>query len=496
MCPRSEDWHMAITLEEATTGATRARAIPRLSGVVLSGVVRLIEAVLIVAVGLLVFLFYLGPEAADQLPAYSLVIVGAAQIHVAAFGAAHLYDVPALRRPTLLRAGRVLLFWTCVFAALLVLAFMTKMGAEFSRVWFTTWYAAGFVTLMAFRVVLSRLVDRWTKSGKLERRVVIVGGDERAEKLIDALEASPDTDIRICAIFDDRSDRTPARVRGYPYLGSLTALLEFGRQCRVDMLIVTLPITAESRILNMVKQLFVLPVDIRLSAHSSNLRFAPHSYSFLGNVPMFDVTNRPVKDWGYVLKLVEDRLLASLFLLLALPIFLVVAIAIKLTSSGPVFFKQKRFGFNNELIEVYKFRTLRQDMTDQNAERLVTANDPRVTKVGRFLRRSSIDELPQLITVLKGGMSIVGPRPHATAAKAAKRLYQDVVESYFARHRVKPGITGWAQIHGWRGETDTEEKILRRTEHDLYYIDNWSIWLDLYIIIKTPWSLFKGENAY
>ena len=135
-------------------------------------------------------------------------------------------------------------------------------------------------------------------------------------------------------------------------------------------------------------------------------------------------------------------------------------------------------------------------MTDQNAERLVSAGDPRVTRVGRFLRRTSIDEVPQLITVLLGGMSIVGPRPHATAAKASGRLYQEVVDGYYARHRVKPGITGWAQVNGWRGETDTEEKILRRTEHDLYYIDHWSIWLDLYIILRTPWALLKGENAY
>jgi exopolysaccharide biosynthesis polyprenyl glycosylphosphotransferase len=196
------------------------------------------------------------------------------------------------------------------------------------------------------------------------------------------------------------------------------------------------------------------------------------------------------------MKWLFDRVIGGLALLCLSPVMLLVAIAIKLESRGPVFFKQKRYGFNNELIEVYKFRSLRTDLQDKNAERLVTANDPRVTRVGRFLRRSSIDELPQLITVLKGGMSMVGPRPHATAAKAASRLYQDVVDGYFARHRVNPGISGWAQINGWRGETDTEDKILRRTEHDLYYIDNWSIWLDLYIIIKTPLALLKGENAY
>jgi lipopolysaccharide/colanic/teichoic acid biosynthesis glycosyltransferase len=135
-------------------------------------------------------------------------------------------------------------------------------------------------------------------------------------------------------------------------------------------------------------------------------------------------------------------------------------------------------------------------MTDANAEKLVAPGDPRVTWVGRFLRRSSLDELPQLLTVVKGGMSVVGPRPHATAAKAGNRLYQEVADGYYARHRVKPGITGWAQINGWRGDTDTEEKLLRRTEHDLYYIENWSLWFDLSIILRTPWALIRGVNAH
>jgi Undecaprenyl-phosphate glucose phosphotransferase len=476
------------------TAGPAEKATP-ISSVVLSGAVRLVEGVLVVLAGLLVFFIDLGIEAGARLPTYSLVIVGAAQIHVGAFGGAYLYDIASLRRPWR-RMARIFLIWSAVFVALVVLAFLTNTVSDFSRLWLLGWYSGGLAAILAFRLVLAQMIEGWTRSGRLQRRVVIVGGDDRAEKLIDALEASEETDLRICGVFDDRTDRVPPRVRGYPNLGSVKALIDFARNTRVDMLIVTLPITAEKRILEMVKQLFVLPVDIRLSAHTNSLRFAPRAYSYVGNVPMLEVTNKPVADWGHVLKVAEDRILAALFLLLAAPIFLAAAIAIKLDSKGSVFFKQKRFGFNNELIEVYKFRTLYANRTDQNAERLVTADDPRVTRVGRFLRRTSLDELPQLITVLKGGMSIVGPRPHATQAKAGQRLYQDVVDGYFARHRVKPGITGWAQINGWRGETDTEEKILRRTEHDLYYIENWSLWFDIYIIAKTPWALFKGENAY
>jgi lipopolysaccharide/colanic/teichoic acid biosynthesis glycosyltransferase len=173
------------------------------------------------------------------------------------------------------------------------------------------------------------------------------------------------------------------------------------------------------------------------------------------------------------------------------------AIAIKLDSKGPVFFKQKRHGFNNELIEVFKFRSMRTDMLDPNASKLVTKDDPRVTRVGRFIRKTSIDELPQFFNVLRGELSVVGPRPHALQAKADNILYYEAVEGYFARHKVKPGITGWAQIHGWRGETDTVEKIMQRVQHDLYYIEHWSILLDAYIVMMTPFTLFsKSENAY
>jgi lipopolysaccharide/colanic/teichoic acid biosynthesis glycosyltransferase len=175
----------------------------------------------------------------------------------------------------------------------------------------------------------------------------------------------------------------------------------------------------------------------------------------------------------------------------------IVAIAIRLDSRGPVLFKQKRYGFNNELIEVFKFRSMYVEATDATAAKLVTKGDPRVTRVGRFIRKTSLDELPQLFNVvLKGNLSLVGPRPHAVHAKAVDRLYDEAVDGYFARHRVKPGITGWAQINGWRGETDNDEKIQRRVEHDLYYIENWSVLFDLYILAMTPFSLLKTENAY
>jgi len=257
-----------------------------------------------------------------------------------------------------------------------------------------------------------------------------------------------------------------------------------------------LPLTAETRLLQILKQLWVLPVDIRLSAYSQKLRYRPRAYSWIGNVPFLDAFDKPLAGWSAVLKSIEDKVFASLAVVVFSPLMALVALAIKLDSPGPVLFRQKRYGFNNELIEVYKFRSMFVDQCDPDARTLVSKNDRRVTRVGRFIRRTSLDELPQLFNVLEGSLSLVGPRPHATHAKARERLYDEVVEGYFARHRVKPGITGWAQINGWRGETDTAEKIHRRVEHDLYYIENWSLFFDLYILAKTPLALIDPETAY
>jgi len=393
---------------------------------------------------------------------------------------------------------RVAIGWTLVFLVSLACIFFLKLDVVFSRVWLSSWYLFGLASLLIERAALSLYTNHLAKTGRLERRTVIVGGGPAANQLLEQLAHQPNSDLRICGVFDDRTDeRSPNMVAGFPKLGTVDDLLEFARRVRIDLVIFTLPITAEARLLQMLRKLWVLPVDIRLAAHMNKLRFQPRAYSYIGSVPLLDVFDKPIADWDIVLKYLFDKIAGTLCLLFVAPVMVLVALAVKIDSKGSIFFKQKRYGFNNELIEIYKFRSMYSDQLDYNAAKLVTRDDPRVTRVGRFIRKTSLDELPQLFNVVfKGNLSLVGPRPHAIHGMAAEHLYDEVVDGYFARHRVKPGITGWAQIHGWRGSTDTPEKIQKRVECDLYYIENWSILLDVYILLATPIALLKLENAY
>ncbi|HYH20265.1 MAG TPA: exopolysaccharide biosynthesis polyprenyl glycosylphosphotransferase [Azospirillum sp.] len=247
-------------------------------------------------------------------------------------------------------------------------------------------------------------------------------------------------------------------------------------------------------VLHLVRRLEVHPVQIALVTHEPALvtrvwREAPPLMRII-------IVPRPMGRADAMMKRTLDVVVASLCLALLSPVMLAVAALIKLDTPGPVFFRQDRVGYRNRIFRIYKFRTMHDGAADPLADRLTERNDPRVTRFGAFLRRSSIDELPQLINVLLGDMSLVGPRPHPLNAKAGQALYAEVVDRYATRHRVTPGITGWAQVHGWRGNTDDEEKLIRRWEHDMFYIENWSIWLDIQILLVTPVVLLTGKNAY
>ncbi len=406
------------------------------------------------------------------------------------------YKLTALR-DYLSTLPRILICWILTIAIVAAGSFFLEVETGGKRGWLVAMFLFGAAFFIIERAILTSLIRRWTRAGRLERRAVIVGGGEYAAQLLEAFGDPTKTDVRVYGIFDDRGrDRSPDEVAGVPKLGTVAELVEFARLAHIDLLIVALPLSAENRVLQLLKKLWVLPVDIRISALNSKLRFTPRSYSYIGPVPLLDLFDRPIAGWDSIMKRVFDVVIASIALILLSPIFLATAIAIRLDSPGPIFFRQKRYGFNNEVIDVFKFRSMYHHLSDPSAKVVVTKGDPRVTRVGRFIRKSSIDELPQLVNVLRGELSLVGPRPHAVNAHTENQLWDDVVDGYFARHKVKPGVTGWAQINGWRGEVDTPEKIHRRVEYDLDYIERWSPLFDLYILVMTPFCLINSENAY
>jgi Undecaprenyl-phosphate glucose phosphotransferase len=484
-------------LTPAALAITNQKVRGAYSPIVIAGVVRLIDFALLSLVGVALYLWYVTPLAGFRWE-YVAAIIGMTIAAVICFQAADLYQVQVFRGP-LRQMTRMISSWTFVFLLFVGVSFSVKLGSEVSRLWLSSFFIAGLVVLIAERLLLRALVRGWARQGRLDRRTIIVGADQNGEQLVDALKIQPDSDIHVLGVFDDRNDdRALETCAGSPKLGKVDDIVEFARRTRVDLVLFALPISAETRILDMLKKLWVLPVDIRLSAHTNKLRFRPRSYSYLGEVPTLDVFEAPITDWDLVMKWLFDHIVGSLALLLTLPVMGLVALAIKLDSPGPVLFRQKRFGFNNERIDVFKFRSLYHEHADPLASRVVTKNDRRVTRVGRFIRKASLDELPQLFNVVfRSNLSLVGPRPHAVQGKLQNRLFDHAVDGYFARHRVKPGITGWAQVNGWRGEVDTDEKIQKRVEFDLYYIENWSVLFDLYILLKTPFSLLtKSDNAY
>jgi Undecaprenyl-phosphate glucose phosphotransferase len=466
------------------------------SPIVLAGFVRVVESLLLTGVGFAVHEAHVAPQWGHD-PSYFVVIPTMALLSVLSMQMLGLYSVAAFRAPVV-HGARVFGGWSLVFAGALALVFFLKLDAQFSRVWLASWYVGGLALLMTERFALAAFVKRLAREGKLDRRTAIVGGGASAEPVLRALAAQEDGELRIVGVFDDRGEhRSPDVVAGFPKLGTVDELVEFARHTRLDLVVFTLPISAEERLLGMLQKLWVLPVDIRLAAYSHKLRFRPRSYSYIGDVPVIDLFDKPIADWDVFLKAAFDRIVGAALLLSLAPVMALIALWVKLDSPGPVLFRQTRYGFNNEKIEIYKFRSMYSEQSDPEARKLVTRSDPRVTRVGRLIRKTSLDELPQLFNVVfKGDLSLVGPRPHAPHARAAEHLYDDVVDGYFARHRVKPGITGWAQINGWRGETDTPEKIQKRVEHDLEYIENWSLMRDVYILALTPFALLKSENAY
>ncbi|MDB6142201.1 MAG: capsular polysaccharide biosynthesis protein [Pseudomonas sp.] len=396
----------------------------------------------------------------------------------------------------LLRFRLTLFAWTSAFCLLLFMHQGLSLFNYISNTQLALWFAASFVLFGVERLFLLALFQRLMQKGFFLQNAIILGATENGQRLAEYLEENHDIRSGVSGFIDDRIGRMPKTVANLPLLGNSGDLERLIREEKVTQVLVALPWSAENRMDYIIRELRRLPVNVLLVPDMVAFRHARNRITEVANLPMFNASEVPLNGWSPFFKRLEDMLLSSIALLALSPVMLAVAIAIKLDSPGPVLFRQKRYGYNNRLIEVCKFRSMHTHQADANAEQQTTRGDSRITRVGRFIRKTSLDELPQLFNVLAGSMSMVGPRPHATATKAAGILFEEAVKEYTARHRVKPGITGLAQINGYRGETDTLEKIEKRVEFDLEYIENWSVWFDLYILFRTVPAVLFTREAY
>ena len=467
----------------------------RLSGAYIGALVRAADLLIIVAVGLAVYWIYPATAQGGWNTQYLASILTAVLTAATLFQWFGAYKGEFLFS-RYLRLGRLVVAWACVFCILLAIAFALKITGSYSRVWYAAWFVSTGAVLGCGRVAIGCLMRRWIRRGRFINRTAIVGAGEQGRRVAAHLERHHDGRTCIIGYIDNHGDGADQGVEGCNFLGDTETLLEMIRGNRIDQVFIALPWNAITEVREVAEALSTTPVRVYLAPDLLGFEFADREYTRISGIPMLHIFDRPISGWSHVSKTFEDMLLGCLLLVFFSPLMLLTALAIRLTSRGPVLFRQKRQGFNDELFEVWKFRTMHKRLEDPNCDVQTTPDDPRVTPVGRFLRKFGLDELPQLFNVLRGDMSIVGPRPHSPGTKAQGRFFSEAVDRSAARHRVKPGITGWAQMNGLRGETDTIEKIRNRVDHDLYYIDNWSIWLDLMIILRTPFAMLSAKNAY
>jgi polysaccharide biosynthesis protein PslA len=471
-----------------------------ISSEIVIGVTKLIDFSIVLLAGYGAYQLYIIGFLAlsDPFTSYGLASLIAAAAFVTGLNRVRAYEFSRLSSLRW-QATRGFMVWAATASLLLGVAYITKISSDYSRGWAIAWSLGAYGLFLLGRAALWLTLRQWASARRLVRRIVIVGSGESACRLIAKLQQLPPTEIAILGVFelgvrDGRSE--PLTVEGIPLRGDIDALLSYSREVIIDEVIVALPLTAEQEIKALFDRLRQMPADLRLSMEPLANALPIRGIAFHGGIPVIEVVDRPLRHWNALTKWFEDKALGTLLLFLFLPFMIVIAALIKLDSPGPVFFVQDRYGFNNKIIRVVKFRTMQAAQCDASGAARTVRDDPRLTRVGRILRRFSLDELPQLMNVVVGHMSLVGPRPHAITMRAGSQLYHEAVNEYLHRHRVKPGMTGWSQVNGLRGEIDTVEKARARVRYDLHYIEDWSIWLDIKILLMTFRVIFAKENAY
>ena len=425
----------------------------------------------------------------------ALITVATVGIFYSVYSTSGLYEAwRGIRISAELR--KILLCWAIIVAVAGLFAFVTKTGEVISRLWFGWGIVAAFGSVCVFRLSARLILARARRRGLNFRSVVFVGASDVTHDVIRRLSFNRWVGLNPVGVFDDRPERRGQTLARVPVIGSLDDVIDFIESQRrlntpVDQVWIAPSEYASERVSRLIDQLEDTSVDVRLVPNLFGLPLTRTSVSEVADIPVFNLSPVRTENVSEVSKTLLDKLVAFVALVLLSPLFVVVAIAIKLDSPGPVIYKQRRLGVDGREILVWKFRSMRVG-SGENLEQ-ARRDDERVTRVGRFLRKTSLDETPQFWHVLTGEMSVVGPRPHAVQHNEE---YRRKIHGYMGRHKIKPGITGWAQVNGYRGETDTLHKMEMRVRHDVYYINNWSLWLDIKIILMTVVRGFGGKNAY
>jgi len=446
------------------------------------------EVISIFLSGLVVAHFYVAGYLgqADYYQSYITPLSLVPILAIAFFRGESLYDISTLYGSKRYM-GKIFKTLVTVFGVLILLGFLIGITGVYSRVWFVGWAISSVISVISLRIGMSMVLKKLVSKDIPLSRVAIYGDTIPSYRAKTSIEAQADG-TQIVGIFSDTEENPKSK----NIAGNMEDLIELGKQIHIDQIIVAREVAERFDMTHLMAELSILPSEVLIYPNFLGEMMSVSGIKSLSNTRLIRVQKRPISEWGLLIKSFEDKILAAIALVLLSPLLLLTAIAIKLDSRGPVFFMQTRNGYNQKEIQVFKFRTMK--VMENGAEfKQAEKNDARVTRIGSFLRKSSIDELPQLINVLKGEMSIVGPRPHPVALNFD---YGARMMRYDNRHKVKPGITGWAQINGYRGPTDTPDKMRKRVEFDLEYIENWSLWFDLRIIILTPIYGVVGKNAF
>lgn len=453
---------------------------------------RLLDPVFIILASLLAYYIRFPQQPLLLSEDYRMIVVVSVFCVIAVFPLFGLYS--SLRGQSLFKQARsILLAWCSVVLIIIVVLFGLKVSSDYSRLWLGYWATLGLVFLLISRLFIYGVLQFQRRKGRNVRSVIIVGAGDLGKRLVRQVKASPWTGFKVIAFFDDNHNLHGQTVEETFVYAGLDDLSQFIVKNQIDEIWIALPLRAEERMKSLLYSLRHFTVNIKLIPDIFGFSLLNQSMTEIAGIPAVNLSDSPMGGINQYIKAIEDFILGLIIFILILPFAVLIGIGIKLSSPGPVLFKQKRHGWDGKVINVYKFRTMRMHTEEGGIVTQAKQNDSRVTRFGAFLRKTSLDELPQFYNVLQGRMSIVGPRPHAIEHN---ELYKNQVDKYMLRHMVKPGITGWAQVNGFRGETDVLEKMKKRIEFDLFYIENWSLWFDFKIIFLTIMKGFFHKNAY